>query len=224
MSFQLRLSSPCGGWKLKDHFGDTLLNLVYSAFGHLVTRHIWCSWNIWSASLQINIATRTSGGDGVMIKIWKWILRPIVIAVVGGGRTKACEESPLAGSVFIFLSLAGVIWLLRDIYLALRLQVCFDMQWSKPDICPRLGFPCQLSIGLGFSLFMTALGMLLLSSVFLDGLFGWIKSLDFTQFQTLVDSLIKMQMVAGLLLMIFGAATTLWHVRRRNATKRDPRP
>ena len=95
------------------------------------------------------------------------------------------------------------------------------MRWSQPGIRPRLGFR-QMSIGLGFSLFMTALGMLLLSSVFLDRLFVWIRSLDFPQFQTLVNGLIKLQMVTGLLLMIAGAATTLWHVRRLNTTNRNP--
>jgi hypothetical protein len=53
-----------------------------------------------------------------MISMWKWILRPIVIAIAGGGGVKACEDSPLFGMIFILLSLAGAIWLIRDIYLA----------------------------------------------------------------------------------------------------------
>jgi hypothetical protein len=55
-----------------------------------------------------------------MIKIWKWVLRPLVIAIAGAGGAAACEEAPVAGAIFILLSLVGVAWLLHDIYLALR--------------------------------------------------------------------------------------------------------
>jgi hypothetical protein len=95
------------------------------------------------------------------------------------------------------------------------------MPWTKPRLPHEFGLR-QVSIGLGLSLFMTASGMLFLSHTFLDRLFAWMRSLDVTQFQILVESLIKLQMVTGLLLMIAGAVMTLRYARGKRKDS-DPK-
>lgn len=55
-----------------------------------------------------------------MIKLWKWLLRPLVIAVSGVSGAKTVEENPRAGCIFLVLSIISVLFLLRDVYIWLQ--------------------------------------------------------------------------------------------------------
>ena len=47
--------------------------------------------------------------------MWKWVLRPIVVAIAGAGGASAIESNPIAGTIFFLISLAGVIALIGDL-------------------------------------------------------------------------------------------------------------
>ena len=47
--------------------------------------------------------------------LWKWVLRPIVVAISGIGGAAAVESSPIAGAVFFLISLAGVVAIIKDL-------------------------------------------------------------------------------------------------------------
>lgn len=50
-----------------------------------------------------------------MILFWKWLIRPVVVLVLGAGAAASADEAPAGGLLIGMVALALAVWFVVDI-------------------------------------------------------------------------------------------------------------